>query len=207
MGFFNQKIYHLYQKRDINNYIIQYKIGEGKFSDVYKGYNIKEKDKPVAIKILRPNDFQKIYNEIIILQQIQNIQNALKLIEVVIHKETLVPYKIIPRLNERDIRFYSYILLETIQKIHQLGIIHRDIKFENIIINHEKRKLRIVDWGLSSKYQPERLMNNRVGTVAFRAPEMLIQQNFEGHFSPAIDIWAAGVCISGMCRKTNNVLQ
>ena len=39
---------------------------------------------------------------------------------------------------------------------------HRDIKPQNVVIDHEKRKLRIIDWGLGEFYLPEKDYNVRV---------------------------------------------
>ena len=35
-----------------------------------------------------------------------------------------------------------------------MGIMHRDVKPHNVMIDHENRKLRLIDWGLAEFYHP-----------------------------------------------------
>ena len=67
------------------------KLGEGKFSDVYIGYDRKNSYEKVVIKILRPNKVQKIHREITILKRVDSIQNIAHLLGVTVDKELRVP--------------------------------------------------------------------------------------------------------------------
>jgi len=53
-----------------------------------------------------------------------------------------------------DIRLYMYKILEGLEFCHSMGIMHRDIKPHNIMIDHSKKLLRIIDWGLAEFYHP-----------------------------------------------------
>ena len=57
--------------------------------------------------------------------------------------------------NHLDIRLYQYKILEALDYAHSHGIMHRDIKPLNIVINHEERDLRVIDWGLADFYKPD----------------------------------------------------
>ena len=43
---------------------------------------------------------------------------------------------------------------------HSQGIMHQDVKPHNVMIDHELRKLRLIDWGLAEFYHPGKEYNN-----------------------------------------------
>ena len=51
-------------------------------------------------------------------------------------------------------RFYLYELLRALDYCHSMGIMHRDVKPHNVMIDHENRRLRLIDWGLAEFYHP-----------------------------------------------------
>jgi casein kinase II subunit alpha len=55
-----------------------------------------------------------------------------------------------------------------------MGIIHRDVKPHNIMIDHDKRQLRMIDWGLAEFYFPGKDYNVRVASRYFKSPELLL---------------------------------
>lgn len=52
---------------------------------------------------------------------------------------------------------------------HSQGIMHRDVKPHNVMIDHEQRKLRLIDWGLAEFYHPCKEYNVRVASRSVRA--------------------------------------
>jgi serine/threonine protein kinase len=59
--------------------------------------------------------------------------------------------------------------------IHCLqGIMHRDVKPHNVMIDHSKRQLRLIDWGLAEFYHPGREYNVRVASRYYKGPELLV---------------------------------
>lgn len=53
-----------------------------------------------------------------------------------------------------DIRYYMFEILKALDYCHSKGIVHRDVKPHNIMIDHANRKLRLIDWGLAEFYHP-----------------------------------------------------
>lgn len=49
-----------------------------------------------------------------------------------------------------------------------MGIMHRDVKPHNVMIDHEKRQLRLIDWGLAEFYHPQQDYNVRVASRYFK---------------------------------------
>lgn len=62
---------------------------------------------------------------------------------------------LIPTLDDFDIRLYLFKLLQALDYCHSHGIMHRDVKPLNIVINHEAKQLRLIDWGLADYYKPD----------------------------------------------------
>lgn len=82
---------------------------------------------------------------------------------------------------------------------HENGIIHRDVKAENVMFAESLPcegvpDLRVIDFGLSTRYDASRPLKsgNKIGTPAYMAPELLKEREIYG---PAVDVWAAGILI------------
>ncbi|MDE1176067.1 MAG: protein kinase [Edaphobacter sp.] len=87
-------------------------------------------------------------------------------------------------------------LLSGLQHAHSKGIIHRDVKPSNLIINPEGQ-VKIVDFGLARRSNIQRALTETgiiVGTISYMAPEQV-------HSKPVdhrADLWAVGVCLYEM---------
>ncbi len=57
---------------------------------------------------------------------------------------------------------------------HSLGIMHRDIKPGNLIIDNKTNKIKIIDWGLGDFYLPGKKYNVHVASRYYKAPELLV---------------------------------
>lgn len=79
-----------------------------------------------------------------------------------------------PLLTKKDIKHYIYQVLLGLEYAHSKGIIHRDIKPGNLLIEHDKQTLKIADWGLADFYFPQKAYNVRVASRYFKGPELLI---------------------------------
>jgi len=128
----------------------------------------------------------KIKREIKILQNLCGGINIIQLLDVVQDPCSKTPslifeyvnntdFKVLyPTLTDLDIRYYIFELLKALEFCHSNGIMHRDVKPHNVMIDHEKRQLRLIDWGLAEFYHPEREYNVRVASRYFKGPELLV---------------------------------
>jgi calcium-dependent protein kinase len=67
-------------------------------------------------------------------------------------------------------------VLEAVLYLHKHNIIHRDIKFENIMFessNPNDWSVKLIDFGLASKYSKGKVKKERVGTPYTMAPEVI----------------------------------
>ncbi|MBA0844771.1 hypothetical protein Goarm_022612, partial [Gossypium armourianum] len=83
-------------------------------------------------------------------------------------------------------------LLSGLEHCHKQGVLHRDIKGSNLLIDSEGF-LKIADFGLSTSYDPEQKkpLTSRVITLWYRPPELLLGAT---HYGVGVDLWSAG-CI------------
>jgi serine/threonine protein kinase len=94
-----------------------------------------------------------------------------------------------PYTEDQAARIISSIM-SAVAYMHEHDIMHRDLKYENIMFAncHAKAEIKIIDFGLSKKYLPDKPMNEGVGTIYTMSPEVL-----EGEYTNKADIWAIGV--------------
>jgi len=69
-------------------------------------------------------------------------------------------------------------MVHAIQYLHSYGIVHRDLKLENIMMRDSTDRAEpvIVDFGLSKIIGPEQTANEPFGTLGYAAPEVLKKQ-------------------------------
>jgi serine/threonine protein kinase len=66
-------------------------------------------------------------------------------------------------------------VLQALDYCHSQGIMHRDVKPHNVMIDHEQRKLRLIDWGLAEFYHPGKEYNVRVASRSTFIPFTMLQ--------------------------------
>ncbi len=60
-------------------------------------------------------------------------------------------------------------MLRALHYCHSQGVVHRDLKLENLLIDEENR-LKIADFGFSNVFSMDNLMKTFVGTVSYAPP-------------------------------------
>lgn len=93
-------------------------------------------------------------------------------------------------LTEREVIKYMLQIIDGVQFIHKQGIVHLDLKPENIMcINKTGSKIKLIDFGLARRLEDSGSLKVLFGTPEFVAPEVI---NYEAISYPT-DMWSIGV--------------
>ena len=197
---------------DIHEFQILQKLGEGFSSNVYI---CKFQNKEYAVKILKNNPNSKSFyeKEISILKKINNnyitnlitygnskfefdknsISNNYYIVLDLGKKGELFNYILYPKkgFSESQTRYIFNQILKGVKSIHDNGIVHLDLKIENIILD-EFYNLKISDFGLSIDNNDKQLINIFQGSEKYKAPEIILKKPYNGFFA---DIFSLGVIL------------
>ena len=145
-------------------YKILTKIGEGTFGKIFKGVNINNNAK-VAIKIEKASESKLLLNEAKIYKNLEDIKGIPRILSF--GKEGLFNYLVIDLLDEsleelkhlcggamslKCVLNIGLQLLTRIEDLHSAGLVHRDIKPDNFLIDRKTNIIYIIDFGLSKRY-------------------------------------------------------
>jgi len=95
------------------------------------------------------------------------------------------------------IKKYMHQILSALDYCHSKGVIHRDVKPANMILDTATDTLKLIDWGLSEFYVPDLEFNVRVASRPYKAPELLVGVTKYGY---SLDIWSAGCILAALVR-------
>lgn len=97
-------------------------------------------------------------------------------------------------LSESQAKHYFFQVMSAIKYIHQLGIAHRDIKLENILITQDKNA-KLTDFGLCKRINGNSPLLTTCGTLAYAAPEIINEKPYDGMKA---DVWSSGILLYAM---------
>ncbi|GBG24472.1 Protein kinase, putative [Hondaea fermentalgiana] len=110
-------------------------------------------------------------------------------------------------LHAEEIRCYTRQLLSALAYLHENDVCHRDIKCSNILISG-RHQLKVTDFGLARRMglrgvegqaSVPRTYTNRVVTLWYRAPELLLGSE---HYDMGVDMWSVGCIIAELIMGT-----
>ncbi|XP_039256212.2 uncharacterized protein LOC120332930 [Styela clava] len=171
------------------------------------GFKSRSMKRPINIATKRtdqePVDKEDVRHEISIMNSIDH-ENIIKIYDAFEYENTMtliMEYMdggemfervLVDRshLTELDAILYMRQICKAMQYLHKNLILHLDLKPENILcLDRDSHHIKIIDFGLSRKYNPRQKLMVHWGTPEFMAPEVL---NYE-LVSAASDMWSVGV--------------
>lgn len=93
-------------------------------------------------------------------------------------------------------------VLSAVNYCHQRGIVHRDLKVENILVKdvapssvdeeygNKRINIKLIDFGISCRIRPKEKLNKFFGTPYYMAPEIIKRD-----YNEKCDLWACGVIL------------
>lgn len=186
------------------------KIGQGTYSNVYKARDL-DTGKIVALKKVRfdnlePESVRFMAREIQVLRRLDH-PNVVKLEGLVTSRMSCSLYLVFEymdhdlaglaacpgiKFTEPQVKCYMQQLLRGLDHCHSRGVLHRDIKGSNLLIDNGGI-LKIADFGLATFFHPDQRqpLTSRVVTLWYRPPELLLGAT---EYGVAVDLWSTG-CI------------
>lgn len=200
------------------NYQLVKRIDVGGMGEVYLAQQLTAFGRQVAIKIIRPEFVHDItararflreaevsahlkHEHILPMFDFGEVEGRLFLVTPYIEGGTLAK-----RLRDsgpiplQEVRTFFVPLVQAIAYIHRRGVVHRDLKPTNIMLDSEDGEIyvRLIDFGIASLQgqsasPPLTSAGHEMGTVAYMAPERL-----SGIAAPSNDIFSLGVILHQM---------
>ena len=197
-----------------NNFEAEYElkeiIGKGNYGEVYKTIK-KSSDEVFAVKIINKNELLleeklRLLEEINILNLLKHLEhpNILKSYEIYENKDviycvteylsgTLNEYILNHKLTVKTIKNFGNQIIKALTFLHNLCLVHRDLKLSNIMYKIEDNKicLKIIDFGFSIILTKNQNCDDGYGTLKYMAPEIINRDEY----NYKIDIWSFGIIL------------
>ncbi|NXE42682.1 MYLK2 kinase, partial [Ptilorrhoa leucosticta] len=180
-------------------------LGGGKFGEVHTCTE-KETGLKLAAKVIRKQgakEKEMVLLEIDVMNQL-NHHNLIQLYdaietprEIILFMEFVEGGELFERiidddyhLTEVDCMVFVRQICEGIRFMHHMGVLHLDLKPENILcVSATGHMVKIIDFGLARRYNPNEKLKVNFGTPEFLSPEVV---NYE-QVSYSTDMWSMGV--------------
>lgn len=207
-----------FDREFLEKYTVEEVIGRGGFGVVFAGIR-NEDSKPVAIKVARKDKSlgwmkneagETVPREVWCLQRVAHIDGVIHLVDYRDLRAQSMYILVMERpergqdlfdfigerttLSERQARNFMRQVVEMLEKIHAAGVVHRDVKDENIIVDLDSQTLRLVDFGSAThfKHSP---YTDFDGTLVYSSPEWLLHRCYKAE---SYTVWTLGILLYDM---------
>nr|KAI8757963.1 serine/threonine-protein kinase MARK2-like isoform X1 [Biomphalaria glabrata] len=204
----------------VGSYLLGRTLGVGSFAKVKEGMHLTTGEK-VAIKVI---DKKRAKTDNYVRK---NLRREGKLLQMIRHPNVVSLYEVMEtdnsyylvtelcrggdlmeyisskkRLPEQEVAKFIRQILSAVDYLHRLGIIHRDLKIENLLLDSNK-DIKLIDFGLSNfikvanspeGVRAQEFCVTQCGSPAYAAPELLNHEKY----GLQVDLWSIGVNMFAM---------
>lgn len=182
------------------------KIGSGGFGDVYRGYRNSDS---ANVTIKQSKKKVDPLNEIKLLETVSGIDGAIQIIDhfnidgcAVIIMEQIPNCKDLfdfitdkKYLDENLAKILFIQIINTILECQNVGVIHRDIKDENILVDTINMKTKLIDFGSGGEFSSDSIYREYNGTRVYSPPEWI---NHKYYRADGLTVWSLGILLYDM---------
>ncbi|KAI1697177.1 protein kinase domain-containing protein [Ditylenchus destructor] len=118
-------------------------------------------------------------------------EKEIRIVMEIMDIDLLKLLEIFTSFSENLARVLMFQLLLGLRHLHRIGIIHRDVKAENILLKFRSARMWLTDFGISTIAKES---SSFAGTATYMAPEVIAQEKY----GPEVDFWSAGVLLYEM---------
>jgi len=190
-------------------------IGTGGSGHVYRGFRI-EDNLPVAVKFIGLYQIRNwgrdggeaVPSEIALMKRINPHKHVIKLIDwfrrpqgfVMVLERPEASMDLYDFINQRHpmdeelIRDLFWQILQAVQHCVQCGVVHGDVKDENIVVDLEKNHVKLIDFGAASMLRDTVFVEFQ-GTNVYSPPEWIAMKRY---FARSGTVWSLGILLYAM---------
>ena len=209
------------KKLETINYEAQREIGRGSFGSVYLARTVETGETVAIKKVLQDRRFKN--RELQIMRQLANhphpfivglkhhfiskgskegdvyLNLVLEFVPETIHSVVKHYNRLKQLVPIFSAKIFMYQLGRALAHIHGLGICHRDIKPQNLLVNPARHVLKLCDFGSAKELKPDEPNVAYICSRYYRAPELIFGAS---NYTVAIDVWSYGCVVAELFLGT-----
>merc|ERR1711962_388996 len=194
-------------------------LGKGGFGRVFSAVRISDGLEAAIKEVIKDDRYQNdnknetdIPTEVALMQQVQNIEGVIKILDYI--DDTDCYYIVMEKIHSKDL--FDFItehgplpeqfarnmfsdIVKTVINCRDCGVLHRDIKDENILVDLNTFNTKLIDFGSGCQHnyqeEPDRVFKEFRGTRVYSPPEWILDGEYR---ASSLTVWSLGVLLYDM---------